>query len=115
AKRALKSIVPIAQEYGVNYAKAKNPRNQIKLTVAVATETSMNIVLNTPKAIIYKRGVCLPVALPIGNTAAELQATRDNWADKMSYLVTKANAVECSLINNTLTTFNNRKARDELP
>lgn len=42
-------MVPIGQEYGVNYAKAKNPRNQIKLTVAVATETRINIVMHTPK------------------------------------------------------------------
>lgn len=44
--------------------------------------------------IIYKLGVRLPVALPLGNTAAELSQYQDNWTEKLSYLFTKANAGE---------------------
>lgn len=43
---------------------------------------------------IYKLGVSLPVALPLGNTAAELEQYQDDWAGKISYMFTKANAGE---------------------
>lgn len=42
-------ISRFAREIGVSLAKVKNVRNQIKLSVAVASETSLNIVLKTPK------------------------------------------------------------------
>lgn len=43
---------------------------------------------------IYKLGVGLPVSLPFGDTAAELEAYQSNWADKISYVLTKAHAGE---------------------
>ena len=39
----------------------------------------------------YKLGVGLPVYLPIGHTAVELEA-QDSLFDKISYLITKAHA-----------------------
>lgn len=42
-------ISRIAHEAGVSLAKVKNVKNQIKLTVAVASETTLNVVLKTPK------------------------------------------------------------------
>lgn len=38
--------------------------------------------------------VAIPVYLPIGNTAAELEAYRDNLFGKISYAITKAHAGE---------------------
>lgn len=43
---------------------------------------------------IYKLGVSLPVSLPYGDTATELETYESNWADKISYMVTKAHAGE---------------------
>lgn len=43
---------------------------------------------------IYKLGLSLPVALPLGDTAAELEQYQDNWGSKISYMFTKANAGE---------------------
>ncbi|KAA8589554.1 hypothetical protein FQN60_012919, partial [Etheostoma spectabile] len=104
-----------AKEYGASLAKAKNDRNQILLSVAAASETRLNIWLKTPKRTLYMRGVDLPIALPIGNTAAELESSQSNWADKISYMLTKANAAECSMVKDTVTTFNNRKFKNEMP
>lgn len=123
-------ISRMALEAGIGLAKVKNVRNQIKLSVAVATETSINIVLRTPRVrfycplfthrkchasyflavcihalfiticyftlqrTIYKLGVGLPVSLPLGETASELELYQNNWVDKVSYMITKAHAGE---------------------
>ena len=42
-------IARIAREAGISLAKVKNVPNQLKLTVAVASESSLNIILKTPK------------------------------------------------------------------
>jgi len=41
---------------------------------------------------IYKLGMGLPISLPVGDTAAELEVYPDNWTEKMSYMLTKAHA-----------------------
>ena len=43
---------------------------------------------------IYKLGIGLPFNMPIGDTAAELEAYQNNWADKLSFMLTKAHAGE---------------------
>ncbi|XP_051231932.1 vitellogenin-2 [Dicentrarchus labrax] len=115
AKELSEYLSRIALEAGIGLAKVKNVRNQIKLSVAVASETSLNVVLKTPKRTIYKLGVALPVSLPFGDTAAELEAYQSNWADKITYMVTKAHAAECTMVRDKLITFNNRKFKNEMP
>ncbi|XP_061883865.1 vitellogenin-2-like isoform X2 [Entelurus aequoreus] len=105
----------IAQESGIGLAKAKNPRNEIKLTVAVSTEQSLNVTLKTPTRTIYKQDMLLPISLPFGDTASELQAYKNNWVDTISYMVTKAHAAECKLVKDKVTTFNNRTFTAEMP
>lgn len=41
---------------------------------------------------IFKLGIHLPISLPIGDTAAELEAYQNSYADQVSYMLTKANA-----------------------
>nr|AKK31327.1 vitellogenin B [Larimichthys crocea] len=115
AKEISEYISRMALEAGIGLAKVKNVRNQIKLSVAVATETSINIVLRTPRRTIYKLGVGLPVSLPLGETAAELELYQNNWVDKVSYMITKAHAAVCTMAKDTVTTFNNRKFKNEMP
>lgn len=101
----------------MDLVKVKNTRNEIKLTIAVASETSLNVVLKTPRVslfpllihrgclqcilsncfvtlqrTIYKLGMALPVSLPIRETAAELEPYQTNWSDQLSYMLTKAYA-----------------------
>ncbi|XP_070816139.1 vitellogenin-2-like isoform X2 [Chaetodon trifascialis] len=116
AKQLSEYISRIASEAGVGQAKVKNIRNQIKLSVAVASETSLNVVLKTPKRTIYKLGLSLPVSLPFGDTAAELEPlNQSSWPEKIAYMFTKAHAAECAMIKDTVTTFNNRKYKNEMP
>ncbi|KAM7011967.1 LOW QUALITY PROTEIN: vitellogenin 2 [Tautogolabrus adspersus] len=115
AKELPEYISRIAKETGLNLEKVKNTPNQIKLSVAVASETSVNVVLKTPKRTIYKLNVSLPISLPFGDTAAELESYQSNWADKISYMITKAHSAQCAMVNDTLVTFNNRKYKNEMP
>ncbi|KAK1897097.1 Vitellogenin-2, partial [Dissostichus eleginoides] len=56
AKEISEYISRIAKEYGINLDKTKNIANEIKLSVAVASEKSLNIVMKTPKMTVYKLG-----------------------------------------------------------
>uniref|UniRef100_A0A665WIB2 Vitellinogen beta-sheet shell domain-containing protein n=1 Tax=Echeneis naucrates TaxID=173247 RepID=A0A665WIB2_ECHNA len=49
ADRISEFISRYAREAGLTIAKAKNVANQIKLTMAVASEKTLNVVLKTPK------------------------------------------------------------------
>uniref|UniRef100_UPI0037E7E08B vitellogenin-2-like n=1 Tax=Semicossyphus pulcher TaxID=241346 RepID=UPI0037E7E08B len=115
AKELSEYISRIAMEAGVSLSKVKNVRNQLKLSVAVASENSFNVVLKTPKRTMYKLGVGLPIYLPFGETAAEMQSYQSNWADKVSYVISKAHSAECAMVRDTLVTFNNRKFKNEMP
>ncbi|XP_028259820.1 vitellogenin-2-like isoform X2 [Parambassis ranga] len=115
AKMLSEYISCFALKAGLGLVKVKNARNEIKLTIAVASETSLNVVLKTPRRTIYKLGVALPVSLPIRETAAELEPYQTNWGDQLSYMLTKAHAAECTLIKDTVITFNNRKFKNEMP
>uniref|UniRef100_A0A3Q3AEG8 Vitellogenin-2-like n=1 Tax=Kryptolebias marmoratus TaxID=37003 RepID=A0A3Q3AEG8_KRYMA len=104
-----------AVQYGVNQTRVANEAKEIKLTVAVANETSLNVTLKTPKSTLYKLGVGLPIYLPIKNTNIELDSYPDSWSDKITYMLTKAHAAECSVLNDTVVTFNNRRYKTEMP
>ncbi|XP_034002721.1 vitellogenin-2-like [Trematomus bernacchii] len=115
AKEISEYIYCIAKEYGINLDKTTNIANEIKLSVAVASEKSLNIVMKTPKMTVYKLGVSLPFSLPIGNTAAELEPYEDDLPEQISYIFAKANADECTLVKDRLVTFNNRRYKMEMP
>ncbi|XP_053712740.1 vitellogenin-2-like [Synchiropus splendidus] len=115
AKQYSEYLSDIVLKTGVISSKAKNMRKEIKLTVAVVSEKSLNVVLKTPKRTIYKRDVALPISLPFGVTAAEVEPYQSSWVGRISYLVSKAHAAECSLVKDTLKTFNKRKYKNEMP
>ncbi|XP_062252051.1 vitellogenin-2-like [Platichthys flesus] len=115
AKDLSEYITRIAREAGISLSKVKNDPKQLKLTVAVASESSLNIILKTPKKTIYKLGVAIPISLPVGETAVELEPYQKNWADKIMYMLTKAQAAECTMTKDTVITFNSRTYKNEMP
>ncbi|XP_037553993.1 vitellogenin 2 isoform X3 [Nematolebias whitei] len=114
AKWGSEYLSRVAVWYGVNQTRVSNVAKEIKLTVAVANETSLNVTLKTPKSTFYKLGVSLPVYLPIRDTAIELESL-PTWRNKITYMVTKAHAAECNVLKDTVVTFNNRTYKTEMP
>ncbi|XP_076007428.1 vitellogenin-2-like [Genypterus blacodes] len=114
-KKLPKYIERISGLTGLSLAKAKNVDKQFILILSAPSETSLNFVMKTPRLTIYKLDMGLPLHLPIGETASELEIFQDDWTGKINYMIRKAHAAECTLVENTLTTFNNRKYNHQLP
>ncbi|XP_034035813.1 vitellogenin-2-like [Thalassophryne amazonica] len=88
---------------------------EISLTVVAPSDRTLNVALKTPKWTLHKQGVPLPISLPIQETAAELQLHSGNWRNVALHMITKANAAECVLDGETVTTFNNKKFQNSFP
>ncbi|KAM8874646.1 vitellogenin-2-like [Spinachia spinachia] len=115
AKRLSDFLSRYTKKFGITKAKVQNVRNEIKLSVAAASERTLNVVLKTPQRTFYKLGIAIPVSLPIGEAAAELEPYQKNLPDQLIYVLSKATAAECSMVKDTLTTFNKREHRIEMP
>uniref|UniRef100_A0A672JK11 Uncharacterized protein n=1 Tax=Salarias fasciatus TaxID=181472 RepID=A0A672JK11_SALFA len=100
-----KFIGLMAEESGLSIARTKYLRNQIKLTVAAASEKSVNVALQTSKTTIYRLGVGLPMSLPIGQSAYDVN-TDQNLAGNIINLVAKATSVR---------TFNGNSFSSDIP
>ncbi|XP_064859254.1 vitellogenin-like isoform X3 [Oncorhynchus nerka] len=102
----LADLVPIQKE--------KNSEKQIQFTVVATSERTLDVILKTPKMTLYKLGVNLPCSLPI-ESMTDLSPFDDNIVNQIHYLFSEVNAVKCSMVGDTLTTFNNRKYPVKMP
>uniref|UniRef100_A0A674F5X0 Vitellogenin n=1 Tax=Salmo trutta TaxID=8032 RepID=A0A674F5X0_SALTR len=94
--------------------KDKNSEKQIQFTVVATSERTLDVILKTPTMTLYKLGVTLPCSLPI-ESVTDLSPFDDNIVNKIHYLFAEVNAVKCSMVGDTLTTFNNRKLEIKMP
>ncbi|XP_019735914.1 vitellogenin-1-like isoform X2 [Hippocampus comes] len=90
-----------------------NSVDQLSFTVAATSERTLDLIFKTPTRSIYKLALRLPLALPLDEITG--LTPFDDLADKVRYLISKAAAAECSSIRDTVTTFNNRKYKNEMP
>ncbi|XP_055772178.1 vitellogenin-like [Salvelinus fontinalis] len=74
----------------------------------------MRICVSESQMTLYTLGVTLPCSLPIGSVT-DLTPFDDNIVNKIHYLFSEVNAVQCSMVRDTLTTFNNKKYKIETP
>uniref|UniRef100_A0A8K9UW97 Phosvitin n=1 Tax=Oncorhynchus mykiss TaxID=8022 RepID=A0A8K9UW97_ONCMY len=94
--------------------KDKNNEKQIQFTVVATSERTLDVILKTPKMTLYKLGVNLPCSLPF-ESMTDLSPFDDNIVNKIHYLFSEVNAVKCSMVRDTLTTFNNKKYKINMP
>ncbi|KAL1006280.1 hypothetical protein UPYG_G00070200, partial [Umbra pygmaea] len=102
----LANLVPIQRN--------KNIEKQIQLTVVATSERTLDVILKAPKMTLAQLGVSLPCRLPI-ESMAELSPLDDNMANKIHSLFAESISAQCSMDKDTLTTFNNRRFKNEMP
>uniref|UniRef100_A0A8C4IXH1 Phosvitin n=1 Tax=Dicentrarchus labrax TaxID=13489 RepID=A0A8C4IXH1_DICLA len=105
--------IPASMLAGLIQGKDQNSANQLSLTVVATSDRTLDLIWKTPTHTVYKLALHLPIALPL----VEIKGLTpfDGLADKVHYLFAKAGAAECSFSKETLTTFNNRRYKNEMP
>ncbi|KAM9848968.1 vitellogenin-1-like [Aulostomus maculatus] len=98
---------------GLVQGKDENSIKQLSLTVAATSDRTIDIIGKTPTRTVYKLALHLPITLPL----EEIKGLTpfDDVVDKVHYLFAKAGAAECSFVRDTLTTFNKRRYKNEMP
>uniref|UniRef100_A0A672JLX0 Uncharacterized protein n=1 Tax=Salarias fasciatus TaxID=181472 RepID=A0A672JLX0_SALFA len=104
-----KFIGLMAEESGLSIARTKYLRNQIKLTVAAASEKSVNVALQTSKT-----GVGLPMSSANWTSAYDVN-TDQNLAGNIINLVAKATSDECRIFQDKVRTFNGNSFSSDIP
>ncbi|XP_067452954.1 vitellogenin-1-like [Thunnus thynnus] len=112
AKRAY-DYIPASTWAGLIKGKDENSVKQLSLTVVATSDKTLDLIWKTPTRTVYKLALHLPIALPLEEVKG--LTPFDGLADKAHYLFAKANAAECSFARDTLTTFNNRRYKNEMP
>ncbi|ROL40725.1 Vitellogenin [Anabarilius grahami] len=87
AKKLSKHIPMAALQAGVRFERATNSEKEIELTVALPTKRTLNVVVRAPEDILFR-------------------------AQNYIYDYTTA---QCSMMQDTITTFNNRRYKNEMP
>ncbi|XP_042564889.1 vitellogenin isoform X4 [Clupea harengus] len=115
ATRLAKYIPGAALMAGITVSKAKNIEKELELTVAIPTERTVDVIVKLPLMTLSKLALPLPIALPIGADAVIRAIPEDNILDQLHFLYAEATSAQCSMVRDTLTTFNNRRLKNEMP
>ncbi|KAI4828970.1 hypothetical protein KUCAC02_023037 [Chaenocephalus aceratus] len=103
----------ISAPAGVIKGKDETSVNQLSLTVVATSNKTIELILKVPTRTVYKLDLHLPMAMPLEKIKA--LTPFDKVIDNVNYILAEAGTAECSFTNNTLSTFNNRKYRNEMP
>uniref|UniRef100_A0A3Q4BUY5 Uncharacterized protein n=1 Tax=Mola mola TaxID=94237 RepID=A0A3Q4BUY5_MOLML len=112
AKRVWNNI-PTSMLPSIIREKKMNSLNQLSFTVVATSARSLDFIFETPTNTVYKLALVLPIALPLDEIKG--LTPFDEVVDKVHYVFAKASAAECSFSQDTLTTFNSRRYKAEMP
>ncbi|XP_070817970.1 vitellogenin-1-like isoform X2 [Chaetodon trifascialis] len=105
--------IPAYMLAGWTQGKDENSAKQLSLTVVATSDRTLDLIWKTPTHTVYKLALHLPIALPLDEIKG--LTPFDGLADNTHYLFAKAGAAECSFVSDTLTTFNSRRYKNEMP
>ncbi|CAL8271931.1 unnamed protein product [Arctogadus glacialis] len=106
--------IPASILAGLVEGKEINIEKQVSLIVVATSNKDLDVILKTPKHTIYKLALHLPIALPLDGLTS-LTPFEDNIMEKVQYVLAQVYEAQCSYAKNTLTTFNNRRYKNEMP
>ncbi|XP_070687992.1 vitellogenin-like isoform X2 [Pempheris klunzingeri] len=115
-KRYAKKVydyIPSSTLAGLIQRKEENSSKQLSLTVVATSDKTLDLIWKTPLRTVYKLSLHLPIALPLDEIRG--LTPFDDPVDRVHYYFAKAGATECSFVRDTLTTFNNRRYKNEMP
>ncbi|XP_031719924.1 LOW QUALITY PROTEIN: vitellogenin 2 [Anarrhichthys ocellatus] len=115
-KRYAKKIydyIPASMLAGLIQGKGENSGNQLSFTLVATSDRTIDLILKTQTHTVYRLALHLPIAMPLNEIKG--LTPFDGLADKVHYLFAKAGPAKCSLVKDTLTTFNNRRYKNQMP
>ncbi|XP_062411383.1 vitellogenin-like isoform X3 [Sardina pilchardus] len=115
ARRLAEYIPQAAFLGGISVANEKNTEKDIELTIAVPTEKTLNIILKTPKMTLSKLAVPLPIALPLRKEYVDRILAEEDITENFKTLIAEGTSAQCTMVRDILTTFNNKKYKNEMP
>ncbi|KAK5907203.1 hypothetical protein CesoFtcFv8_005080 [Champsocephalus esox] len=98
---------------GVIKGKDETSVNQLSLTVVATSSKIIELILKAPTRTVYKLDLHLPMAMPLDKIKG--LTPFDEVIDNVNYILAEAGTAECRFAKDILTTFNNRKYKNEMP
>uniref|UniRef100_A0A7M4G216 Vitellogenin-2-like n=1 Tax=Crocodylus porosus TaxID=8502 RepID=A0A7M4G216_CROPO len=95
----------------------KNPSQQAKMTVALTSPRTCDVVVKLPDIIIYDRAVRLPVPLPLDPIvpSSEVQSPSWNVFAAAPFAILETLKAQCSVSDDNITTFNGVEFNYSMP
>ncbi|XP_051763594.1 vitellogenin-like [Ctenopharyngodon idella] len=115
AKKLSKHIPMAALQAGVRFERATNREKEIELTVALPTKRTLNVVVRAPEMTLSRMAIPLPITVPINpDGTLSIHIDQDILFRAQNYIYDYTTA-QCSMMQDTITTFNNRRYKNEMP
>lgn len=115
AKKLSKHIPMAALQTGFRFERAKNSEKEIELTVALPSKRSLNVIVRVPEMTLSRMAIPLPVTIPINpDGTLSVHIDQDILFRVQNYIYDYTTA-QCSMMQDTITTFNNRRYKNEMP
>uniref|UniRef100_A0A8C1YY76 Vitellogenin 2 n=1 Tax=Cyprinus carpio TaxID=7962 RepID=A0A8C1YY76_CYPCA len=115
AKKLSKHIPMAALQTGFRFERAKNSEKEIELTVALPSKRSLNVIVRVPEMTLSRMAIPLPVTIPINpDGTLSIHIDQDILFRVQNYIYDYTTA-QCSMMQDTITTFNNRRYKNEMP
>ncbi|XP_026053862.1 vitellogenin-like [Carassius auratus] len=115
AKKLSKHIPMAALQSGFRFERATNSEKEIELTVALPSKRSLNVIVRVPEMTLSRMAIPLPVTVPINpDGSLSIYIDQDIMFRVQNYIYDHT-AAKCSMIQDTITTFNNKRYKNEMP
>uniref|UniRef100_A0A673LNB3 Vitellogenin-like n=1 Tax=Sinocyclocheilus rhinocerous TaxID=307959 RepID=A0A673LNB3_9TELE len=115
AKKLSKHIPMAALQAGFRFERATNSEKEIELTVALPSKRSLNVIVRVPEMTLSSIAIPLPVTVPINpDGTLSIHIDQDILFRVQNYIYDCTTA-QCSMMQDTITTFNNRRYKNEMP